>query len=418
MMGAYRKRFADRALQDRLRGSGAVLIQGAKGCGKTETAVQIAKSTARMDVDEAMRIRMELEPKSVLAGPVPRLIDEWQEYPKIWNYIRRAVDDRKKKGQFILTGSANPEERVRLHSGAGRFSILKMRPMSLYERGWSTGEVSLSNVMKGRVPKSEPVDFDLEVLAERLTLGGWPSLIDAGGRDALRFMQDYIALIAELDISRVADKKRDPRKVMRLLRSLSRNISTEASVTSLAKDTGGSDVRVSDETIAEYLEALERLMIVEQLPSWSPHIRSTDTLRKAVKRHFVDPSLAIGALGLSTEKLLADLKYFGFLFESLAIRDLRIYAEVHDGKISHYRDSRDLEVDAIVEYPDNTWAAFEVKMGFNAQDEAAENLLTFAKKIDCEKMGAPAALTVITANGFACRRKDGVNVVPLSVLTA
>jgi predicted AAA+ superfamily ATPase len=202
------------------------------------------------------------------------------------------------------------------------------------------------------------------------------------------------------------------------LQSLARNISTEASVASLAKDIGGSETKVTDETIAEYLEALERLMIVEQLPAWAPHIRSADTLRKTPKRHFVDPSLAVGALGLSREKILADLKYFGFLFESLAIRDLRIYAEAHDGKVFHYRDSRDLEVDAIVEYPDNTWAAFEVKMGFNAQDEAAANLLTFVNKIDQEKMGAPAALTVITANGFACRRKDGVNVVPLAVLTA
>jgi predicted AAA+ superfamily ATPase len=361
---------------------------------------------------------MELDPKSVLAGPVPRLIDEWQEYPQIWNYVRRAVDDRKKKGQFILTGSANPEERARLHSGAGRFSILKMRPMSLYEKGWSSGEVSLSNLMKGRVPKSEQTDFDLKVLAERLTLGGWPSLIDSGGREALHFMQDYIALIAEVDINRVGGKKRDPRKVMRLLQSLARNISTEASTASLAKDTGGSETKISDDTITEYLEALERLMIVEQLPSWGPHIRSADTLRKAPKHHFVDPSLAIGALGLSMEKLLADLNYFGFLFESLVIRDLRIYAEAHDGKVFHYRDSRNLEVDAIVEYPDSTWAAFEVKMGFSAQDEAAANLLTFANKIDRGKMGAPAALTVITANGFACRRKDGVNVVPLAVLTA
>jgi predicted AAA+ superfamily ATPase len=419
----YLKRLADKTLQDRLRGSGAVLIQGAKGCGKTETAVQIAKSIARFDVDDNIRMRMELNPKSALAGPVPRLIDEWQEYPQIWNYIRRAVDDRKKKGQFILTGSANPEERVRLHSGAGRFSILKMRPMSLYERGWSTGEVSLSKLMKGRAPASEPTDFDLDTLAEKLVLGGWPSLIDSGGREALRFMQDYIALIAEIDISRVAGKKRDPRKVMRLLRSLARNISTEASITSLAKDSfggqdaGGSETKVTDETIAEYLEALERLMVVEQLPPWSPHIRSADTLRKAVKHHFVDPSLAIGALGLSMEKLLADLNYFGFLFESLVIRDLRIYAEVHDGKVFHYRDSRNQEIDAIVEYPDNTWAAFEVKMSFNAQDEAAANLLAFVNKIDRKKMGAPAALTVITANGFACRRKDGVNVVPLSVLT-
>jgi predicted AAA+ superfamily ATPase len=290
--------------------------------------------------------------------------------------------------------------------------------MSLYERGWSTGEVSLSGLVKGRAPKSEQVDFDLESFAEKLTLGGWPSLIGAGGRAALRFMQDYITLIAEVDISRVGNKKRDPQKVLRLLQSLARNISTEVSLNSLAKDTSGSQTTISDETIAEYLEALERLMAVEQLPAWRPHIRSADTLRKTPKRHFVDPSLAIGALGLSVKKLLGDLNYFGFLFESLVIRDLRIYADVHDGKVFHYRDSRNMEVDAIVEYPDNTWAAFEVKMSFTAQDEAASNLLNFAEKINQEQMGAPAALTVITANGFACRRKDGVNVVPLQVLTA
>ena len=416
MKSAYIKRFADQILQKRLRSSGAVLIQGAKGCGKTETAVQIARSTARLDVDNDIRIRMDLDPKSVLEGPVPRLIDEWQEYPRIWNYVRHEVDARKKKGQFILTGSANPEERARLHSGAGRFSILKMRPMSFYERGWSTGEVSLSNLVKGKAPKSEQAEFNLETLAEKLTLGGWPSLLNAGSREALRFMQDYIQLLAETDMSRVSGKKRDPQKVIRLLQSLSRNISTEASVTSIAKDTGGSDVKITDETITEYLEALERLMAPEQLPAWSPHIRSADTLRKTPKRHFVDPSLAIGALGLSIDKLLADLNYFGLLFESLVIRDLRIYADVHDGRVFHYRDSGNMEIDAIVEYPDNTWAAFEVKMGFSAQDEAAAGLLKFAGKINQEKMGKPASLTVITANGFACRRQDGVNVVPFSVL--
>jgi predicted AAA+ superfamily ATPase len=361
---------------------------------------------------------MDLDPKSALAGPTPRLIDEWQEYPQIWNYVRRAVDDRKKKGQFILTGSANPEERSRLHSGAGRFSIIKMRPMSLFERGWSTGEVSLARLARGSAPKSAQVEFDLGSLADKISLGGWPSLIGAGSREALRFTRDYMALIAEVDISRVGDKKRDPQKILRLLQSLSRNIATEASVTSLAKDTGGSDITINDETVAEYLEALERLMVVEQLPAWKAHIRSADTLRKTPKRHFVDPSLAVGALGLSRDKLLGDLHYFGFLFESLVIRDLRIYADVHDGKIFHYRDSRNLEIDAILEYPDGAWAAFEVKMGFNAQDEAAANLLALAAKIDQEKMQAPAALTVITANGFACRRKDGVNVVPLSTLTA
>jgi predicted AAA+ superfamily ATPase len=413
-MGNYLKRFSDIILKNRLRDSGAVLVQGAKGCGKTETALQAAKSGVRMDVDDDIRIKMELNPKSVLEGQVPRLIDEWQEYPEIWNYVRRAVDDRKKKGQFILTGSATPEERARLHSGAGRFSVMKMRPMSLFERGWSTGEVSLSQIMNGRAPKSETVNFDLADMAEKLTIGGWPGLLDSGGRKALRFMRDYTALIAEVDVSRVSGKKRDPVKVMRLLQSLARNISTEASLTSIAKDMGGSN----DETVAEYIDVLERLMIVEQLPAWNTHIRYADTLRKSPKRHFVDPSLAIGALGLSNDKLLSDLRYFGFLFESLAIRDLRIYAELHDGNVFHYRDSRNLEVDAVVEYPDNTWAAFEVKMSFSAQDEAAANLLTFAKKIDTEKAGKPAALTIITANGFACRRKDGINVVPLEVLTA
>ncbi|MCL2444242.1 MAG: DUF4143 domain-containing protein, partial [Treponema sp.] len=195
-------------------------------------------------------------------------------------------------------------------------------------------------------------------------------------------------------------------------------ISTEVSVLSLAKDTGGSQEKINEETVAEYLEALERLMVVELLPAWNTHIRSADTLRKAPKRHFADPSLAVGALGLSPGKVKSDLNYFGMLFESLVIRDLRIYAEANDGKVYHYRDSRGMEIDVIIEYPDRTWAAFEVKMGFSAQDEAAKNLLAFAKKIDQEKMGPPAALTVITANGMACRRKDGVNVVPLSVLTA
>ncbi|MDR1588114.1 MAG: AAA family ATPase, partial [Treponema sp.] len=192
---AYLKRFADTYLKNRLKGSGAVLIQGAKGCGKTETAIQIAKSTVRMDVDEEIRLRMELDPRLVLEGAVPRLIDEWQEYPRIWNYVRREVDDRKKKGQFILTGSANPEERARLHSGAGRFSVIKMRPMSLFEKGWSTGEVSLSGLIKGKAPASQQVDSDLGTLAEKLTLGGWPSLIGSGGKEGLRFMRDYVSLL-------------------------------------------------------------------------------------------------------------------------------------------------------------------------------------------------------------------------------
>jgi predicted AAA+ superfamily ATPase len=230
-------------------------------------------------------------------------------------------------------------------------------------------------------------------------------------------MQDYISLIAEVDISRVAEKKRDPIKVRRLLQSLSRNIASLASVTSLAKDTGGKDSPITDETVSEYLDVLDRLMIYEALPAWSAHIRSTYTLRKSPKRHFVCPSLAVGALGLSVKKLLADLNYLGYLFESLAIRDLRIYADVHDGKVFHYHDSSDLEADAIVEYPDGTWAAFEIKLGASAAEEAAESLLRFANRVDTKKMGPAASLNVITGNGFAHQRKDGINIIPLTTLS-
>lgn len=414
----YLTRFADSMLQDKLRSAGAVLIRGPKGCGKTETAMQKAKSIARMDIDEAVRIRMEIDPKLVLEGEVPRLIDEWQEHPLIWNYVRHEVDTRKQKGQFILTGSSSVRDQARLHSGAGRFSVLTMRPMSLFERGWSTGEVSLEDLVAGDIPKSDEVPFSLEGLAEKIALGGWPGLIGANTEDGLRAVRDYISLIADVDINKVSGSVREPQKVRRLIQSFARNISTEAALAALVKDTNGTDGFVSTETATTYIDALERLMVVENLPAWNTHIRSSDTLRKSPKRHFTDPSLAVGALGLSVEKLLADLEYIGLLFESMVIRDLRIYAEMHDARVFHYRDSTNFEVDAILEYPDGRWTAFEIKLGFGAQDAAAANLLKLAKKVDQKHMGAPAALTVITANGFAFRRKDGVNVVPIGTLTA
>jgi predicted AAA+ superfamily ATPase len=287
----------------------------------------------------------------------------------------------------------------------------------MFERGWSTGEVSLAAMLNGEAPTSAAVAFELSDIAEKITIGGWPGLIGARARAGLQFAIDYITLVAETDISKVSGKQRDPYKVRRLLQSLARNISTEATLTVLSKDAGGSDGSLDDETAADYINTLERLMVVENLPAWNTHIRSSDTLRKSPKRHFVDPSLAVGALGLSVDKLTADLNYFGLLFESLAIRDLRIYAETTYGKVYHYRDSRELEVDAVVEYADVTYGAFEIKLGIGAVDAAASNLLKFANKIDTDKTKAPATLAVITGNGFAHRRADGVNVVPLSVLT-
>jgi len=407
----------DKTLAERLQSSGAVLIEGAKGCGKTETAIQAAASVVRFDADEQIRIKMEIDPKTVLIGETPRLLDEWQEYPLIWNYVRREVDERKLKSQFILTGSAAPNDKIRRHSGAGRFSIIRMRPMSLYEKGWSTGEVSLASLMKNEPPESESVQFDLNELAEKITLGGWPGMIGAGVSEGFRFVSDYVSLIAEVDLGKVSDKRRDPYKVTRLLQSLARNISTEAALSVLSKDVGGGN-DLDNETVADYFAALERLMAIDDLPAWNTHIRSSDMLRKSPKRHFTDPSMAVGALGLSVDKMVGDLNYFGLLFESLAIRDLRIYAGVNGGRVYHYRDSRNLEIDAVVEYADGTWGAFEIKLGVGAADAAAGNLIKLAAKIDTDKIKPPAALTVITGNGFAHRRKDGVNVTPLAVLTA
>jgi predicted AAA+ superfamily ATPase len=413
----YYKRFADKLLAERMHSSGAVIIEGAKGCGKTETAKQLSTGIVKFDADEQVRIKMEIDPKIVLSGDVPLLLDEWQEYPQIWNYVRREVDERRQKGQFILTGSATPDDKVRRHSGVGRFSVIKMRPMSMYERGWSTGEVSLAALMRGDIPASESVQFDLGDLAEKITLGGWPGMIGASAAYGLRFVSDYVSLIAEVDLSKISNKRRDPYKVTRLLQSLARNISTEVTISALSKDAGGSDGSLNDETAADYLTALERLMAVDNLPAWNTHIRSSDMLRKSPKRHFADPSMAVGALSLSVDKLISDLNYFGLLFESLVIRDLKIYADANGGKVFHYRDSRGLETDAIVEYADGTWGAFEVKLGIGAVDEAAINILKLADKIDINKIKAPSALTVITGNGFAYRRPDGVNVVPISTMT-
>lgn len=413
----YLKRFADSILEERLKSAGAVLIEGTKACGKTETAKQAAKSIAQFDSDPQIKIRMEIDPKSVLIGEVPRLIDEWQVYPQIWNFIRHEVDARKLKGQFILTGSATPDSKIKRHSGAGRFSVIKMRTMSMFERGWSTGEVSLTELMDGKAPSSKDVKFDISELAEKITIGGWPGLIDQNAATGLQYAIDYVTLIAEADLSRVSERKRDPNKVLRLMRSLARNISTEASLAALSRDTGGNDSELNDETVSQYLNELERLMVVDHLPAWNTHIRSSHMLRKSPKRHFADPSLAIGALGLSIDKLLADLNYFGLLFESLVIHDLRVYADAGGGKVYHYRDSSGTEVDAIVEYADGTWGAFEVKLGVGGVEEATSNLKALADKINTERVKSPVTLTVITGNGFAYQRPDGINVVPISTLT-
>jgi len=325
--------------------------------------------------------------------------------------VRHAVDERQDKGQFILTGSSTALNKSRMHSSAGRFSILHLRVMSSFERGFSTGEVGLFDLLNKKEISSKEMEFDLDKLLEQLIVGGWPSLLGGGIDAGLIHARDYVNLIAEIDVPKVAQRKHEPRRVKRLMQSVARNISNEATYTTLAQS------NVNAETIVTYMEALERLLVVENLPAWSPHITTSATLRKSPKLHFCDPSLAIGVLSLSVDALKKDLKYVGFLFKSMVIRDLRIYADKLGGKVYHYRDSSGLEVDAIIEFPNSSWAAFEIKMGFIAQDEGAKNLLKLAEKIDSSKSSKPLSLAVIASNGFAYERADGVKVIPINTLT-
>ncbi len=406
----------DAELAQGLTSAGAVVIEGPKACGKTETARQQAASQLLLDVDENARRAIALDPALVLDGPVPRLIDEWQVEPTIWNHIRRAVDTRAQPGQFILTGSAVPADDITRHTGAGRLTRLRMRPMSLFETGHADGSISLRQLLGGASPRSPEGGLSIEELAGAVTVGGWPGNLGRTTDQSLRAVRAYLDEIRRVDIGRVDQNRRDPEKVARLLRSLARNVATYVTVRTLAADAGGSEGAMDPHTAGDYLDALGLMMIVEDQPGWAPHIRSRAILRAAPKRHFIDPSLAVAALALTPRRLLQDLKLFGFLFESLVIRDLRVYAQAADAKVLQYRDNTGLEVDAIVEGADGEWAAFEIKLGSGQADEGAANLIKFASRVDTTKCGKPSALGVIVGTGFGYMRDDGVGVIPIGAL--
>jgi len=413
----YRARLVDHELSQKLRISRAVLIEGPKACGKTETARQKASSEVLLDIDEAARAAIAVDPSLVLAGDTPRLIDEWQVEPRVWNHVRRAVDERKAPGQFILAGSAVPADDATRHSGAGRISRLRMRPMSLFESGLSDGSISLRELLDGSSSKSSASNVTLADLTEAITRGGWPALQALPIEDAVESVADYLDDVCRTDISRVDGVHRDPARVRRLLRSLARNVATHVAMTTLAADTtdgGGNPLK--QHTVGRYLSALERLFVIEDQPPWEPHLRSRSILRKSPKRHFVDPSLAVSALGADPAALLRDLNLLGFLFESLVVRDLRIYAQAGRGEIRQFLDNKGLEVDAIVE-SDGRWGAFEVKLGGEDPiEEGAASLLKFASEIDTQRSGQPSALGVIVAGGYGYRREDGVQVIPITAL--
>ena len=408
----YKPRVADQELERKLESAGAVLIEGPKACGKTETARQLAASEVRLDIVADARQAVQVAPNIVLDGAAPRLIDEWQVEPAIWNHVRHAVDDRQERGQFILTGSAAPADDETRHSGGMRFARLRMRPMSLFEAGVSTGGVPLSRLLEGEPAEAPDPGLTVEALAEEVARGGWPATRDLDERAAREATRDYLDQIRRTDINSVDGKRRDPEKLNLLLRSLARNVATHVAVSTLVADVG-----IKEHTAAEYLDALVRLFVVENQPAWAPHLRSRYQLRKADKRHFVDPSLAVATLRTSSKALLNDLNTLGFLFESLVVRDLRIYSQPLEGEVKQFRNSAGQEVDAIVTTADGAWAAFEIKLGGEAAiDEGAKSLQRFNEQIDTGKCGEPAALGVIVAKGFGYTRPDGVQVIPIGAL--
>lgn len=412
----YRPRLADAELRQRLDAAGAVVVEGPKACGKTETARQLAASEVLLDTDTRSREAAALDPSLILAGDVPRLIDEWQVEPRIWNHIRRAVDERRDPGQFILAGSALPVDDETRHSGAGRFGRMRMRPMSSFEAGVSDGTISLRGLLAGERGSAGDSELAIPALAEEIARGGWPGLRRAALDAAMQGVADYLEEICRTDIRSVDGVNRDPERLRRLLRSLARNVATSAAQTTLARDTAGAGTPLDEHTVGDYLRALGRLFVVEDQPAWEPHLRSRANMRRSPKRHFVDPSLAVAALEADPEALVRDLNLLGLLFESLVVRDLRIYSQAEGRRVKHYRDNKGLEVDAIVEGR-GAWGAFEVKLGGErAIESAAEGLLKFSRRIDPGKVGEPAVLGIVVANGFGYLREDGVQVIPIGAL--
>ncbi|MBO4772027.1 MAG: ATP-binding protein [Bacteroidales bacterium] len=415
----YLPRIYDALLSDMLQRSGAVLVAGPKWCSKTATSLQATNSVIFMqdpDKGRAYMTAADTKPSLLLEGETPRLIDEWQMAPVLWDAVRFAVDQRGEVGQFVLTGSAVPLDNATMHTGTGRIARLVMRTMSLYESGESNGSVSLKDLFDGNPIEPAICSLDVDDYARLICRGGWPAAVNMKGGNNLKVVQDYVDAIINQDVSRVDGVERNPRRVQLLLRSLSRNIATMASNVTILKDIEANETSFSVPTLDNYLNALRRIFVIEDQNAWQPSLRSKTAIRTSSKRHFTDPSIAAAALRISPEVLLKDFNTFGFFFESLCTRDMRIYAQACDGEVLHYRDKNDLEADMIIALRDGRWAAVEVKLGNSQIEEAAAHLLQLAKKINTEKMGNPSFLMVLTGGELAYQRADGVYVVPIGCM--
>jgi len=416
----YLPRIVDKVLNTALEASGAVLIEGPKWCGKTRTAEEKAASALYMqDPDHTASYLQaaDIKPSLLLQGDTPRLIDEWQMAPVLWDAIRFAVDQRGKTGQFILTGSAVPKDNIIQHTGTGRISRMIMRPMSLFESLESNGKVSLKSLFDDTaIIENGYSSLTIEKLTFALIRGGWPASVGQNESTALKQVYDYVDAVINIDVSRVDGIEKSPARLRALMRSLARNVSTTASITTIHRDIAADEDTISEKTISSYINALRRIFVIEDLPAWNPAMRSKTALRVAPKRHFVDPSIAVAVLRANSKSLLQDFNTFGLLFESLCIRDLRVYAQAIDGEVFHYRDKSGLEADAIVHLKDGRWGAVEVKMGAKEIEKAAENLKILREKINLDKMKEPSFLMVLTATELGYQRDDGVYIVPIGCL--
>ena len=422
-MKEYKSRIADEILKRKLKGKGAVLIQGAKWCGKTTTAEQISKSILYManPEDKEQNITLaDINPSLLLSGETPRLIDEWQLAPKLWDAVRFEIDHRGEEGQFILTGSSVPANMEELsHTGTGRFSWLTMRPMSLFESGESTGAVSLYSLFQNKENIDGVNNLSLEDISFLCCRGGWPRSIYMEKDIALDQSFDYLDAVINSDISRVDGVNRNPERAKNLLKSYARNIGTQASNETLKNDIITNDsFSLDTDTVVSYINALKKIFVIEESPAWNPNLRSKSAIRTSDTRYFVDPSIATASLGIGPNDLINDIKTFGFIFETLCIRDLRIYAESINGSVYHYRDASDLECDAVIHLRDGSYGLIEIKLGGDKLiNEACDNLKKLLSKIDTEKMQKPTFLMVVTATSkYAYKREDGIYVVPIGTL--
>lgn len=423
---SYKPRIADNLLNNKLKGIGAVLIEGPKWCGKTTTAEQQARSILYMDDPKNKKLNLQaadINPEILLAGETPRLIDEWQLAPQLWDAVRFTVDHRGQEGQFILTGSAVPlnaeEQNAISHSGTGRIARLRMRPMSLWESGDSNGTVSLAQLFQGEQNIAATSSADIHDIAYYVCRGGWPRATLQSQDISLERAYDYYDAVVHTDITRVDEVTRNPERVKLLMRSYARFQGAQATLSAICADMKANDnSALDDRTVHSYITALKKIFVIEDMAAWNPNLRSKTAIRTSDTRYFIDPSIAIAALGLGPDDLLADLNTFGLLFESLCIRDLRIFADTLGGTVYHYRDKTGLECDAVLHLRNGSYGLIEIKLGGDRLvEEGAQTLLSLTKKIDTTKMKAPSFLMVLTGTShYAFRREDGVLIVPICCL--